>query len=64
MSRPVTPKETTNGTLTPHSPQTPKVAHLSLTESSSTIPDSVTPKSKVLTEIPDAYLLPNGTPDV
>lgn len=46
-------------------PQTPKVNGLSLTEyASNPSPPSATPKPTVSTQVPEAFLLPNGYPDV
>ena len=46
-------------------PQTPEVNGLSLTEyASNPSPPSATPKPKASTQVPEAFLLPNGTPDV
>lgn len=46
-------------------PQTPMVNGLSLTEyASNPSPPSKTPKPNALTQVPEAFLLPNGYPDV
>lgn len=62
-SRPTTPegRPNTNGLA---SPRTPK-ASLSLTEyTANPSPPSENPKSKAQDAIPEAFLLPNGYPDV
>lgn len=60
-SRPTTPENTTNGVM---SPRTPKQTGLALTEytaNPSPPNESSRDKSSV---IPEAFLLPNGYPDV
>lgn len=53
---------TPNGT---HTPQTPKLNTLSLTEyTANPSPPSRTNSSTALAKIPEAFLLPNGFPDV
>lgn len=61
-SRPVTPETDTNGILTPH---TPKNTGLALTEyTANPSPPSDSPKNEANKLVPDAFLLPNGYPDV
>lgn len=51
-----------NGT---HTPQTPKLNTLSLTEyTANPSPPSKTNGSTALRKVPEAFLLPNGFPDV
>lgn len=60
-SRPVTP-ENTNGLA---SPRTPRETGLSLTEyTANPSPPSEDQKNKAQSAIPEAFLLPNGYPDV
>ena len=63
-SRPVTPEQNgeANGVSTP---RTPKQTGLSLTEyTANPSPPSEDQKSKAQSAIPEAFLLPNGYPDV
>jgi len=51
-----------NGT---HTPQTPKLNGLSLTEyTANSSPPSEKHRSTALPRVPEAFLLPNGFPDV
>ncbi|KAK5145471.1 threonine deaminase [Oleoguttula sp. CCFEE 6159] len=57
----MTDSPTPNGT---HTPQTPKMNSLSLTEyTANPSPPSSTPKSKIRSLVPEAFILPNGFPD-
>jgi threonine dehydratase len=61
-SRPVTPEGNVNGMA---SPRTPKNTGFALTEyTANPSPPSESPKAKSNQTIPDAFLLPNGYPDV
>jgi hypothetical protein len=61
-SRPVTPETEANGVLTP---RTPKNTGLALTEyTANPSPPSESPKSAANQGVPEAFLLPNGYPDV
>lgn len=63
-SRPATP-ENTNGLTTPRTPRTQRETGLSLTEyTANPSPPSEDQKSKAQSAIPEAFLLPNGYPDV
>lgn len=63
-SRPVTPEDT-NGLATSASPRSPRGTGLSLTEyTANPSPPSEDQKSKAQEAIPEAFLLPNGYPDV
>ncbi|MCJ1243801.1 hypothetical protein MMC30_000998, partial [Trapelia coarctata] len=56
--------ETNGGYNNGLGPQTPKVNGLSLTEyASNPSPPSATPKPRASTQVPEAFLLPNGYPD-
>jgi threonine dehydratase len=61
-SRPTTPENGTNGVF---SPRTPKQTGLALTEyTANPSPPSDDLKSKAQEAVPQAFILPNGTPDV
>ncbi|KAL9053099.1 MAG: hypothetical protein Q9162_004963 [Coniocarpon cinnabarinum] len=63
-SEPRTPTQTSHGLNGTHTAQTPKLTNFALTEYSTVSPtEPHEPKSKVISEIPDAFLLPNGSPD-
>jgi threonine dehydratase len=65
-SRPTTPEDGVNGTNGSVTPRTPKqTSGLALTEySANPSPPLENPLSKAQKAIPEAYILPNGTPDV
>jgi len=67
-SRPTTPENGVNGINGINgiaSPRLHKPTGLALTEySANPSPPSENPKSKAQEAIPEAYILPNGTPDV
>jgi hypothetical protein len=64
-SRPVTPENGINGTNGVQTPRTPKNTSFALTEySANPSPPNESTKAAAQQVIPEAFLLPNGYPDV